>query len=59
MRYTQHWELEVIDTDGVSEYVQDHDTEQAAVTYGEALMKRYSELTAYKVTLIDMDWSVV
>ena len=56
---TVHWELEVIDTQGVSEYVQSHDTQKAAEDYGSALINRYDELTGFKVTRTNIDWSVV
>jgi hypothetical protein len=56
---TVHWELEVIDTQGVSEYVQSHDTQKAAEDYGNALINRYNELRGFKVTRTPIDWSVV
>ena len=56
---TVHWELEVIDTQGVSEYVQSHDTQKAAEDYGNSLIKRYNELRGFKVTRTNIDWSVV
>jgi hypothetical protein len=56
---TVHWELEVIDTQGVSEYVQSHDTQKAAEDYGSALINRYGELRGFKVTRTNIDWSVV
>ena len=56
---TVHWELEVIDTQGVSEYVQSHDTQKAAEDYGSSLIKRYDELRGFKVTRTNIDWSVV
>tara|TARA_R110000765_G_scaffold57299_1_gene112444 strand:+ start:102 stop:293 length:192 start_codon:yes stop_codon:yes gene_type:complete len=56
---TVHWELEVIDTQGVSEYVQSHDTQKAAEDYGSALINRYDELTGFKVTRTNIDWGVV
>ena len=56
---TVHWELEVIDTQGVSEYVQSHDTQKAAEAYGSALINRYDELTGFKVTRTNIDWGVV
>ena len=54
-----HWELEVIDTHGVSEYVQSHDTQKAAEDYGSALINRYDELKGFKVTKTAIDWSAV
>jgi len=56
---TVHWELEVIDTQGVSEYVQSHDTQKAAEDYGNSLINRYNELRGFKVTRTAIDWSVV
>jgi hypothetical protein len=56
---TVHWELEVIDTQGVSEYVQSHDTQKAAEDYGSSLINRYDDLTGFKVTRTNIDWSVV
>ena len=56
---TVHWELEVIDTQGVSEYVQSHDTQKGAEDYGSALINRYDELAGFKVTRTNIDWSVV
>ena len=56
---TVHWELEVIDTRGVSAYVYSHDTQKAAEDYGKSLINRYDELRGFKVTRTPIDWSVV